>query len=245
MTNKNNDNSERYIHDIKELPEEIEEEVSQVAIPKNVSGATENIAQSKVVEQDIDLTEESEDFYEDENEKVISTKEGILIGINIVSVMLLAFLLFRLPQEAKLVHDLRVSLQKSDNSQAFEFTEIAQAKEKTDKLKRLFLNDEGIVEFVSSVESLKEKTPSITRIEFPAQEATKDKTGNMVIPVIIELSGTWEDVGSGFSEFEALPYLFRAASIDVKQNKEDTSKVDVKYGGVLYVNEQIPASKSR
>lgn len=244
MTNNNTQTGERYIHDIKELPEDIEETVPvEQKVSVNEKNTTEVIPEE--TDNDIVTDAESEEYYEETNEKVVSAKEGILIGINIVSVILLAFLLFKLPQEAKKIHDLRVSLQKSDNSQSFEFTEIAAAKEKTDKLKSLFLNDEGIVQFVSSVESLKEKTPSVTRIEFPAQEASKDKTGNMVIPVIIELSGTWQEVGDGFSEIEALPYLFRAASIDVKQNKEDQGKVDVKYGGVLYVNEQIPTAKNR
>ncbi|MCS7092402.1 MAG: hypothetical protein NZM26_03565 [Patescibacteria group bacterium] len=232
------------MHNIKELPDDKEDVVVTEAVKKLHLGT--RVPES--IDKQVSNSNDSQGYievFEEYKEKVISLREGVLIIMNVVSIAILAFLLFRLPYEAKKVHDLKVEIQKNQSIQNTEIAGIELAKEKTDKLKNLFLNDEGIVQFVSTIESFKQKNQSFVKVEFPSQEVTKDKTGNMTIPVIIELSGNWLEVGKGFSEIETLPYLFRAVSIDVRPNKVDQNKFDVKYGGVLYVNEQTPKTKNR
>lgn len=248
MTKRDNHtdtDKKRYIHDIKELPDDGKQaDVGYVNKYPDLSNQDSQDLEIDNKSSNTENLENDSDFYEI-NEKVVSIKEGILIAINIFSVALLLFLLFKLPEEAKKVHDFRVLIQKSENIQQAEILGLEIAKEKTDKLKTLFLNDEGIVKFVNAIESLKQNNQSIKKIEFPSQEVIKDKTGNMAIPVIIELSGDWLELGKSLSEIESLPYLFRPVSVDIKPNKLDQGKFDIKYGGALYVSEQIQKSRNR
>ncbi|MCX7928610.1 MAG: hypothetical protein N2558_02910 [Patescibacteria group bacterium] len=244
MTNKDNQSNKRYMHNIKELPDE-KEDVFVVESGEKLDLGTHDF---DLVDKHLSTLDDDQDnagFSNQSKEKIVSLREGVLIVINVISITFLVFLLFRLPYEAKKVHNLQVEIQKNQSIQNTDVAGIELAKEKADKLKSLFLNDEGIVQFVSAIESLKQKNQSFVKVEFPSQEVTKDKTGNMTIPVIIELSGSWLEVGRGFSEIEALPYLFRAVSIDIRPNKVDQNKFDVKYGGVLYVSEQTPKTKNR
>jgi hypothetical protein len=234
---------ERYITQMKEFSDELpvvsNDESRTPLVPSEVE-APKKMEESVLPEAS--FTETLEDI---SPQKVITWKEGILIAINILSVICLLFLIVELPKHALAAKDLRVQHIKNQSSQSVEYAEIASAKAKTDQLKKLFLDDSGIVDFVSSVETLKVKYPAIQRINFPSQENVKDRTGSIGIPVIIEMSGGQKDILDAMYAIESLPYLFRTMSVDVRPSKDDPLISTVKYGGMLYVSDQLANQKNR
>ncbi len=175
---------------------------------------------------------------EDTKKFPLSTKEIILVVINIFSIIFLFILLTKLPIKANELKNLRINEIKDQAALSFEFNDINAKKADADSLKELFLDDSGIVRFVNTVEQLKNINGSIKRVAFTSQKTVKDKTGNSGIPVVIEMTGNWDAIGHDMEKIQGLPFLFRPVTFESKQNFENPALTDVKYGVLLYVKEE-------
>jgi hypothetical protein len=165
----------------------------------------------------------------------ISKKEAILIVINLISLIFLFVILSKLPKVANDLRQARIINAKDDASISFEYNKTVSFKPDLDKLSALFLDDAGVVSFVNAIEKLKSSNSAIQKVSFTAQKAVKDRTGNYGIPVVIELSGTWDQIGSDLEHIQTLPYLYRAVTFESHPTVGDRDIVDVKYGILLYV----------
>lgn len=244
---------DKYLKDIKELSPEFEEDTQaevkskvsrRVSIPqKSNTSQPPRVDKEKVGELrkelgldlvDSDLEKENA---QPKKSLPISTKDIILGLINIISIILLIIILVRFPSKANELKNLRIEKIKSESGSSFEFSDIESHRNNAQALSKLFLEEPGIVDFVNSVEKLKADEGAIKKISFASQKVLKDKTGNFGIPVVIELSGSWEAIKGDLKKIEELPFLFRAANIETKTTEEGV--ILFKYGGFLYVSDEL------
>jgi hypothetical protein len=166
----------------------------------------------------------------------ISTKELILVVIDIFSIVALFVLLSQLPHAAEELRQARIASTKDDASVTFEYDKVISRKVDIDKLSSLFLDDTGVVSFVNAVEKLKGEKSAIQKVTFTSQKAVKDRTGNYGLPVVIEMTGTWDQIGTDLEKLQVLPFLYRPVTFESKPNLSNPANFDVKYGILLYVN---------
>jgi len=116
-------------------------------------------------------------------------------------------------------------------------SDIDENKNKSDKLIALFPDDSGLVSFANDLDKIK-KEGKVAGFSFANNEAIKDKTGYLGIPVLIEFQGTWSEIDIDLQKIQAIPYLLRPIEIDVSPS-ETEGLIDFKFGGFLYVNESF------
>jgi hypothetical protein len=170
----------------------------------------------------------------------LSPKELFLVVIDVISVIILVFLLSQLPKAAEALREARITSTKDEASLTFEYDKTIAKKPDLDKLSALFLDDTGVVSFVNTVEKLKGEQSSIVKVTFTSQQEVKDRTGNYGIPVVIEMSGSWDQIGNDMEKLQVLPFLYRPVTFESKPNYSNPLIFDVKYGILLYVQHETP-----
>lgn len=214
--------------------------IEAVRVPKAVSPPPEApVSQPKEIVIEETESSDLEEPEKKENFKNFSTKDVILAVVNVVSLVLLFILLAKLPTQAREMNTLRNESSAYDKNIGINLPDISSSQEKADRLTALFLDESGVVDFVSEVEKIKAESGRITKITFASQVASKDRTGNLGVPVIIELEGPFAEVKGDLLKLESLPFLFRPASIEIEPLETDPALTTVKYGGFLYVNDKL------
>ena len=252
-----------YLTQMKELPDELQEGSKKDSLKLSKVKTTEvkKFEDKKEVKKDKSVVREKLDDKliipqkstpeEDSNESDNSsgdnsnrvsipffTKEIILAIVDILTVGIMIFLLLKLPEEAQEVRRLKNENIQTKENISLQVADINVNKERADSLKGAFLNDSGVVDFVKEVESLK-TGGTVTKLSFPSPKAVKDKTGNFGIPVAITLRGTLSQMEIDLKKLEDLPFLFRAVTIEVQPVLEEAEKLELKYGGFLYVEDKL------
>src|SRR3989344_3918230 len=237
-------NENKYLTDIKELPPENKEEKKnpQVQPQKETKKIAPEVKAALVPKEPV----ENESISEEEEvggtkNFPLSAKDVILGIINLVSIILLIIILVRLPEKAKELKDLKSEKILSEANISYEFLEIEEAKERIVTLEALFLDEPGVVNFVSEVEKLKTEGSVIQKVTFVSQKIVKDKTGNYGIPIVIELVGNWEAIAADLEKIDGLPFLFRPIRVEAEKSlKEDEAGgIVYKNGGFLYVKDEL------
>jgi len=219
----------KYLTDIKELPG-----VPSAAISLKRKTPIEG---KKREEGPIEVQEM--ETKEPKETRTVSVGAILLIILNFVFVIALAFILSKLPERAKELKNLinqELQAEKAGGEQLVNL-EIENTKEKTGKLESLFPDERGLVDFVRDLDELKTQG-FITNFNFASKEPIKDKTGLYGVPVIIEFRGNWIQIGEGLLRLQNLPFLFRAVKIETEFKPEE-SVIQLKYGGFLYVHENF------
>lgn len=189
----------------------------------------------------------SEEFEEEEEEGrekkrrssfQLPPRDTILAVVNLVTTVIMIFLLMKLPKLAAETKRLRNESAQGKENISLSIGDIKEESARVEKLKTRFLNESGVVDFVKEVEELK-KGGTVTKLSFPSPKAVKDKTGNFGIPVIIDLKGGWENLGVDFVKLQNLAFLFRAVNIEIAPPLEEEGLEEVKYGGFLYVEDKL------
>ena len=245
-----------YLTQIKELPEEPERgkiTKTKTARPK-VPNIKTIVSQTDVKTQPVRQTqrriyvkqvpkneEEQEEELEakDKGKKAglhLPARDVILGVVNILTVVILMFILAKLPSQAQEVKRLRKESIQGEENITLTLSDINANSEKAEKIKSLLLNESGVVDFVKEVENLK-KAGTVSKLSFASQKAVKDKTGNYGIPVIIEMKGNLGDISHDLARIRNLPFLFRAVTIEAFTNEEEL--IELKYGGFLYVQDKL------
>lgn len=173
---------------------------------------------------------------EDKQSFPLSVKEIALVVVNLLSIIFLFIILSQLSGKAEELQKLRVDSTKDDGAVTFEYNQVVSYKPDLDKLSTLFLDDTGVVSFVSEVETLKGSDSSIQKVTFISQKPVKDRTGNFGIPAVIEMSGSWSQISSDLEKIQALPFLYRAATFDAKPDVLKPEIIIARYGVLLYVS---------
>jgi hypothetical protein len=170
-------------------------------------------------------------------------KDIILGVLNLVFVVSLVVLLGRLPGKANEFKRLRNESLDTAAKSSIEIAglELEASRKKADKISAFFPDDAGLIDFVNQIDVLKEEG-LVSRFSFTSEEAIRDRTGYYGIPVFIEFSGTWSQVGVGLQRVQNLPYLLRAVSIETTVKPEE-NLVEFKYGGFLYVDESFAKNR--
>lgn len=248
--------SSKYLTEMKELPPELEEESkSPPKLERKVVIREENsqlsASEEKPPEKEVkklsaepgtkDNSRIEKDEFEDEEKTglPLSSKDIILGIINLVTIVFLIIILARFPKKALDLKALRNESLIEGPKVTFENTEIGTYKEKANALNGLFLEESGVVDFVSEIEKIRAKGRSIVKVTFTSQKAIQDRTQNFGVPIVIEMKGTWESIGQDLEDIEKLPFLFRSATIEILPLEEDTSVVSFKYGVLLYVIDRL------
>lgn len=170
-------------------------------------------------------------------------KDILLAIINISFIVALLVVLGSVETQASKLRDFRNEDIKVTAKGEIDIAEleIESSKQKADQLLILFPDDTGLIDFVNSIDVLKNEG-LVTRFAFASEKAVKDTTGYNGIPLILEFRGDWNQIRLALQRVEELPYLLRAISIDIETDSE-TGEIVFKYGGFLYVNETV--SKDR
>lgn len=171
------------------------------------------------------------------NQAKFLVKAAILGVINIICVLFLIWLLTALPKKADKLKNLRTLKHKAAlvNLGTIE-SEIMVNKTKTNKLKMLFPDEVGLINFVKEIDKLKSEG-RVTHFSFVSDKVIKDKTQAFGLPFIIELHGGWAEIDLTLREIEKLPFLIRAVDIEIRELPQEA--IRLKYGGVLYVDESF------
>jgi len=165
-------------------------------------------------------------------------RAAILVFVNLLFIGAIVYMAKSLPAKAGEVMRLR-SEQLSIGAKNADLIkrDLAENKDKADKLIALFPDDSGLVSFANDLDRIK-KDGRVAGFSFANNEAIKDKTGYLGIPVLIELTGSWSEIDSDLQKIQAIPYLLRPIEIDVTPS-ETEGQVDLKFGGFLYVSENF------
>lgn len=240
-----------YLTQLKELPRQSTETRSEPqsvskAKPtgeKGIEAGAKNKLSPKVMpsaplnEKAMD-TEDSEFMGGERSVKLtLPPKDIILAAVNIITFVILALLLVRLPKEAQELKKLKNESTQSNDNISLQLNEVELNRQKAEKLQGLFLNDSGVVDFVKEIEGLK-ASETVTKLSFANQKAVKDQTGNFGIPVIIEMSGNLDEIERDLEKIENLPFLFRPVSVEMQPAAEEV-ELELKYGGFLYVQDEL------
>jgi hypothetical protein len=241
-----------YLTDMKELPPEAVSEVTSVKKEKPMSNsqlfskqreeeikkpATEAVSNQKGIFED-EFAES-----EEENEKPPFCSKDVILGIaNLISIALLLIILARLPSKADELKSLRKEEFQS-NDVTLESPGFIDAKKKADDLGKLFLDDSGIIDFVSDLEKIKNEAGIVTKLSFVSPKAVKDKSGNYGLAVLIEMSGSWEDIATNLQKIDSLPYIIRPITVDIQKSKDDPRMISYRYGLFLYTSPDLSGNK--
>ncbi len=247
----------KYLTDMKELPPELNEEKEIVEKPikkkpldekeqlRKTMPVVENpkkepIAKaSSAVKKGSDVDSPNESKEKEASLSMFSPIDIILGIINFITIILLIYLLTRLPIKSKELQTEKIKEIKTQANSSTQYANLKNDLEKAAKLNSLFLDQSGVVDFVGAVEKLKSPGSSIQKVSFASQLAVKDKQGIYGVPVVIELRGSWQAIAPDLEKIQNLPYLFRPVNIEAKQNKDDPAVIEFNYGGILYVSDKF------
>jgi hypothetical protein len=241
-----------YLTEMKELPPEVQEEpkTSEVNKADKVREDKEKKpeklvqgkdSQSKALEKTLPRQETKEvdnDEEVKEGRLPLSGKDIILGVVNLISLVLLIFILIKLPKLASELKKLRVEFILNQSNFTYESPDLGEARTKKETIEEYFVDESGVIAFVNDVEKLKSENLAVQSVSFANQTAIKDRTGNFGVPIIIDLSGSWEAIDQTLRRIDSLPYLKRAAKIDIARS-EDESVITFKYGVFLYVDPSL------
>lgn len=164
---------------------------------------------------------------------------AIFTTINLIGISGIVYFDREIPKKAEEIRKLR-SEQISISAENIEVIkrDLAEHEEKTNKLLSLFPDDKGLVKFANELDKIK-REGKIVGFSFAANEAVKDKTGSIGIPVLIEITGTWPEVDTDLQKIQGLPFLLRAIQVEARPSKVQEGLVDFKFGGFLYVGKDF------
>lgn len=168
------------------------------------------------------------------------------IGIGVINLILILATIILLGQLADKAQEVKTARNASIATTTKSSSEIAgleleASREKADKLKSIFPNESGLIDFVSEIDSLKEEG-LITTFAFASEKAVKDKTGEFGIPIVIQFQGTWAQIGDSLNRLNQTPFLVRGVTIEANRGVED-GLITLKYGGFLYVDESLAKNR--
>ena len=175
------------------------------------------------------------DSIQPEFRKPTWTKDILLGLVDVLLVVGLLYLLSQLSGIASKVSELRsIGLKGTANIQEFELMSF---KEDIEKMDSAFIDEERMLaDFVGEIEKLKgERT--VVDFNFQNEDPISDKTKVFGFPIVISMSGNWEDIAADLVTIQSLPYLFRPVAFNAEE--QVGGGVEVEYGGILYVNENF------
>lgn len=171
-------------------------------------------------------------------------RKDIVIGtLNVIFLVGLFFLLSKIPANAKKLQVLNqnafvVSTVTEEQLQQFD---LEDNKENIEKIKAIFPDEDGVLDFVSEIEKLQDEG-TVIGYSFVSKDPVSDKTKVQGFPVVIDMRGTWEDIGDDIQKIQKLPYLFRPVNIEALEDPEDNI-VEFSYGGFIYVDESFKKNR--
>lgn len=240
--------AEKYITGLKELSDDNTTPVEKVYITKeNITGIIGNYNKNNNIEAEkkIDkkpLFARSDNTDSQSESKPYAGKDIILSIINIISIIFLFIILSKLKETSSELYKVKNEiLQKSQNPKTGS-VQLDNYLDKYDKLDGVFLNEAGVANFISEIESLKSPVSSFLKISFASQIALQDKTGNFGYPVVISFKGNWDQISMDLEKINNLPFLFRVVKFKSEYNEVE-GVFELDYGIMLYVKENESKSK--
>ncbi len=238
---------DKYLTEIKEFPpyhsrEESKKESENIDDKEKTDDTFQgkNSLQESSEKSRSDLFEESQEKSDFEvtkaDKKLPVTYKDIILGIvNFISIVIFVIILINFPKKSQELKKLKIEEIRNSTVVGLEISEIEAALPKTEEISQYFLDESGVVNFVNDIELLRTEGGSISKVTFASQKAVTDKTGNMGIPIVVELVGNWYSIDNDLQKIDKLPYLFRPVKVEVSYDEEDPQMVIYKYGIILYV----------
>ena len=161
----------------------------------------------------------------------------MLLIVNCIVIVFMAFLAVRLPSKANEVKQVRnVSLQsRSGGDLASVNRVLASATDKIALMNQYIPDENGIVTFVQKLSDLK-KEGVISTFTFASEEPVKDRLGFIGLPILVEIQGDQSVQTASLQKIMALPYFIRLITVEYRSLGEEESPI-LRLGGVLYVNQ--------
>ncbi len=172
--------------------------------------------------------------------KNIWLKDIVLAVINVCFIVGLIYLLNKLPLRANQVRSLRGEAQLTnsadEDTNILKF-ELEQSNQDYEQLKSLYPDEDRLLKFVDEIEKL-QTSGTVIGFTFASSLPVVDKTKELGLPIIIEMSGSWENIAQDVATIQKLPFMFRPVTFDAEEDREE-NVVHLKYGGFLYVDESF------
>lgn len=216
--------------------------IKQVSYVGKIEKATEknNISDKKNIKKPLFARSKKSELKI--SSKPYSSKDIILSIINIISIIFLFVILSKLKTASVELNQVKNEIFQRSQSPKISSIQLDNYDDKYEKLSTVFLDEAGVADFISKVESLKTNGSSFVKISFASQLAVKDKTGNYGYPVVISLKGNWESISKDLKIINDLNYLFRVVRFKSEYNQIDGT-IELDYGIMLYVKERESKSK--
>lgn len=179
----------------------------------------------------------------DNGQKKWWIKDIVLASVNFLFLAGILILLGMLPAKGKEFKQLRNRYEIASAKSEVEIAEfeIQDSSQKADELIAIYPKQSGLADFAGQMDLLRGEG-LITNFSFASEKAVRDRTGYYGVPLVIRLSGTWDQISQGLSRIEELPFLLRAVNVEAVLTP-DGNLVDYKYGGFLYVDESLAETR--
>lgn len=202
----------------------------------------EETSKDKVTKKESNTEEKETKVKKKVPEKKWWLKDVFLAVVNIIFVAAMMVILGRLPNRANEFRQFRNSAQLATAKSEVDIAEfeIEEASQEAQVLKDLYPNESGLANFASEMDQLKAEG-LITSFSFASEQPVRDKTGYYGVPIIVRLTGSWEQISQGLARIEKLPFLFRAVSIET--SVVEGNLIEFKYGAFLYVDESLAKTR--
>jgi len=219
-----------YLLRMKELPTS-KIEMGEKSFQTTTFGNKERQGEISKFEKKEEIFSEDSFWQEEEEQRFPLSRRDILLGlVNFVFLILTLFILYNFPAKAEELRKKKEEEYMVWKSMQIDSLEIERGKGKAKEMENLFLDEAGIADFVN-------KISSIATVSFASPKPIKDRSGNLGIPIILEFSGSWEEIDSVLRKIDSLPFLFRVIKIEAE--KKEDSLIKFKYGIILYVSDKL------
>lgn len=164
----------------------------------------------------------------------------IVVGvIDILCILGILILSNKVAQEAEQIHELKVEKLKAEQKSLSSITteELEKYKPDVEKLAKYYPDDETFLELVGKLDELK-RQGLFTNYSFAADEAIKDKTGNLGLPVLFDIKGDRVLIENSLKSIYELPFLIKPIRLEITRSEVDGS-FSVRYGSFLYVENEF------
>lgn len=168
------------------------------------------------------------------------TKIVVFNVVNVILVVIILFLVGRLPGEAEKVKNLRseeIAAQESSSIGVLT-SELEKNSSKIQELKDVFVDENQFISFVTSIESIRSQG-ILSDVTFPVVNPVKDGSGHLGLPVSIVARGNQDQLNLAIEEVLNLPFLLRPVNVNLEVVNQTEQTYILRLGLFLYVDEEF------
>lgn len=163
---------------------------------------------------------------------------GLIVFVDIIFIIAILVLGSQLDKSAIELKKLRTEklAKQSAASNTVALGELENFETEIESVLAEFPDQNSILEFINSLDNLK-RQGTILQFSFASDEALKDSTGTLGLPVLIEIKGNQENINNGLKAISELPVILKPVKTEL--TRAEDGSFTLRYGGFLYVDQKF------